>query len=148
METKVLTIGFTKKTAETFFRLIREAGVKTVLDVRQNNVSQLSGFAKKPDLAFFLDAVAGIGYQELRDLAPSQDILSRYQQKLLQWEQYEQEYINEIARRGVERLIDKTQLDHGCLLCSEDKPHHCHRRLAVEYLNSCWGGLLSVRHLF
>jgi len=22
----------------------------------------------------------------------------------------------------------------GCLLCSEDKPHHCHRRLVAEYL--------------
>ena len=44
---KLFTIGFTKKSAERFFTLLKDAGVKRVLDIRLNNVSQLSGFAKR-----------------------------------------------------------------------------------------------------
>ena len=51
---KIFTIGFTKKSAEVFFDLIKSADIKTLLDVRLNNVSQLAGFAKKNDLKFFL----------------------------------------------------------------------------------------------
>lgn len=45
------TIGFAKKSAQRFFELLREAGVKRILDVRLNNASQLAGFAKRTDLA-------------------------------------------------------------------------------------------------
>src|SRR5258708_16390666 len=30
-------------------------------------------------------------------------------------------------------------LDGGCLLCSEEKPHHYYRRLVAEYLKQHWG---------
>ena len=48
------TIGFTKKNAETFFTLLRKNGVKKLIDVRLNNVSQLAGFTKQDDLKYFL----------------------------------------------------------------------------------------------
>ena len=41
---KLFTIGFTKKSAETFFSLLRESGVLRVLDIRLHNTSQLAGF--------------------------------------------------------------------------------------------------------
>ena len=44
---RILTIGFTRKSAERFFEMLRTAGAKRVVDVRLNNVSQLAGFAKK-----------------------------------------------------------------------------------------------------
>ena len=44
---KIFTIGFTKKSARTFFTTLRESGALRVVDVRLNNVSQLAGFAKK-----------------------------------------------------------------------------------------------------
>lgn len=146
--TNVMTIGFTQKSAKDFFGLLTQANVQNVLDVRLNNVSQLAGFAKKGDLQFLLKEVAGIGYLEVKDLAPSKSILSQYQKGSMDWARYEQEYISEISRRRVEHLLDKTIFDHGCLLCSEHHPHECHRRLAAEYLNSCWGGTLQIRHLY
>ncbi|WP_305816373.1 DUF488 family protein [Photobacterium leiognathi] len=51
---KIFTIGFTKKNAETFFSFLQKENVKTLIDVRLNNASQLAGFAKKDDLRFFL----------------------------------------------------------------------------------------------
>jgi len=40
------TIGFTKKSAEQFFGLLRNNHVKQLVDVRISNGSQLAGFAK------------------------------------------------------------------------------------------------------
>ncbi len=144
----VATIGFTRKSAETFFGLLRKAEVRTLLDVRLNNISQLAGFAKKPDLKYFLSELLGAGFIELRDLAPEKEMLKRYQKKELSWESYAAEYLELLATRRVETKLDIALFDKGCLLCSEDKPHHCHRRLAVEYLNSQWDNRLKVTHLF
>lgn len=77
----VSTIGFTNKTAEKFFSLLRGAGVRTLLDVRLNNTSQLAGFAKKADLKFFLSELLGADFVELGDLAPEKGMLRRYQDK-------------------------------------------------------------------
>ncbi|WP_260478205.1 DUF488 domain-containing protein [Pseudomonas aeruginosa] len=35
---------------------------------------------------------------------------------------------------------------NSCLLCSEDKPHHCHRRLVAEYLAGKWPNV-EIVHL-
>jgi uncharacterized protein (DUF488 family) len=37
-------------------------------------------------------------------------------------------------------------LDGGCLLCSEEKPQHCHRRLVAEYLAEKWGDV-EIEHI-
>lgn len=142
------TIGFTGKSAEKFFNLLKNAEVLNLLDVRLNNTSQLAGFAKKDDLKFLLKEVAGINYREIKDLAPSKIILSSYQKGSMTWEKYEDLYVNEIAKRSVERLVEASWFDRGCLLCSEHEPHFCHRRLAVDYLNSKWNSSLNVKHLF
>ena len=72
---KVYTIGFTQKTAERFFDLLRSAGVKRVVDVRLNNTGQLAGFSKRDDLIFFLGELCGIEYVHVPELAPTKDIL-------------------------------------------------------------------------
>jgi len=51
--TPPLHIGFTGKTAEDS-HLLSGAGVRQVIDVRQNRSGQLSGFSKYPDLSFLL----------------------------------------------------------------------------------------------
>jgi len=70
---KIFTIGFTKKSAETFFTSLKNAGVKRLVDVRLNNISQLAGFTRKDDLRYFTRAICEIEYVHLRDLAPTQD---------------------------------------------------------------------------
>ena len=39
---KIFTIGFTKKSARTFFTTLRASGALRVVDVRLKNVSQLA----------------------------------------------------------------------------------------------------------
>lgn len=144
---KTFTIGFTQKGANKFFTLIKENQVARIIDVRLNNVSQLAGFAKRDDLKFFLSELCDSGYVHIEDLAPTKDILSNYKKKLITWEEYEDKFLNLISKRNIERTIDKSLLDNGCLLCSEHKPHHCHRRLVVDYLNSHWDTDIDVIHL-
>ena len=143
---KVFTIGFTQKTAEKFFGLHKRSGARRVVDVRLNNVSQLAGFAKKNDLAYFAKQIAGMDYVHMPELAPTQDILDEYKKNKGDWAVYEHKFLELMERRQVEKSVPREVIDDGCLLCSEDKPHHCHRRLVAEYLKRHWG-TLEVNHL-
>jgi uncharacterized protein (DUF488 family) len=131
---KVFTIGFTKTSAESFFNRLQRAGVKRVIDVRLNNVSQLAGFAKKDDLRYFLKAIGGIAYTHEPMLAPTQEMLDAYKKDGGDWADYERRFLALIAERRIEDIVQRTAVDGACLLCSEDKPARCHRRLVVEYL--------------
>lgn len=142
---KLFTIGFTKTSAEGFFSRLSKAQVKKLIDVRLNNVSQLAGFAKKDDLRYFTKTICGIGYEHLPELAPTQDILDDYKKSKGAWSIYTAKFLELMTRRKIEN-IDRKRLDGGCLLCSEDKPHHCHRRLVAEYLKEKWGDV-EIEHL-
>jgi len=143
---KLLTIGFTKKSAEEFFSRLLNAGVKRVVDIRLNNTSQLAGFAKASDLKYFLHAIGGIDYIHVAALAPTQDILDDFKKSKGSWEQYELAFNALIADRRVSETVPKDILDSGCLLCSEHTPEHCHRRLVAEYLRDRWGDI-EIVHL-
>ena len=143
---RVFTIGFTRKPARRFFDLLRESGTRCVVDVRLNNVSQLAGFAKRDDLAYFLAEICGIEYLHLPELAPTKEMLDDYRKGGGDWETYEARFLDLMRQRRVERTVSEEVVADGCLLCSEDKPHHCHRRLVAEYLNEQWGGV-EIAHL-
>jgi uncharacterized protein (DUF488 family) len=142
----LFTIGFTKKSAEQFFNTLREAGVKRVIDTRLNNVSQLAGFTKRPDLEYFLKQIGNIEYVHLLDLAPTKDILDAYKKNGGDWQTYEKQFLQLIAKRKIEDKVLPNLLDGGCLLCSEATPHHCHRRLVAEYLSQKLG-TIKIHHL-
>lgn len=144
----IYTIGFTKKNASTFFGFIKQSDVKTLIDVRLNNVSQLAGFAKRDDLKFFLKELCGADYVHLPELAPTKDILNAYKKGEMPWEVYEDKFLNLMGQRNVEKSIKPALLNHGCLLCSEHEPHLCHRRLVVDYLNQQSDLDLTVKHLY
>lgn len=142
---KLFTIGFTKTSAEGFFSRLLKANVKKLVDVRLNNVSQLAGFAKKEDLKYFTKTICNIGYEHIPALAPTQDILDDYKKSIGSWSAYSEKFLNLMAQRKIEN-IDRSRLNEGCLLCSEDKPHHCHRRLVAEYLKEKWDDV-AIEHL-
>ncbi len=142
----LFTIGFTKKSAQRFFRLLADAGVERVVDVRLNNVSQLAGFAKRDDLRYFLQEICGVDYVHAPDLAPTNDLLDDYRKKRCDWAAYEARFLDLMRERRIEDTVPTEVVDGGCLLCSEDQPHQCHRRLVAEYLNDHWGGV-EIVHL-
>ena len=145
------TIGFTKKSASDFFETLRDSGAKRLVDVRLNNVSQLAGFAKKNDLEYFLQKICRMKYYHLPELAPTKEMLDSYRKRHGDWETYEREFLALMDERrvyelrvphiGIKRLIADS-----CLLCSEDQPDRCHRRLVAEYLEERWGDV-EIVHL-
>jgi 3-oxoacyl-[acyl-carrier-protein] synthase III len=146
----LFTIGFTGKSAEEFFALLRQAGVQTVIDVRQNRGGQLSAFAKHPDLEFFLEETAGISYRHEPLLAPCPELRKKYQSDN-DWAAYEAEFFALMKERGVPQAVDTTAWpDKVALLCREAGPEKCHRRLAADLLAGRWraeGDEVEIQHL-
>lgn len=143
---KIFTIGFASKSAEQFFGRIMQPGLLRVVDVRLNNVSQLSGFTKKDDLRFFLREICGLGYIYLPELAPTKGILDEYRKRGGSWDIYEKQFLDLMAARNIESILDRSLIDGSCLLCSEPSPERCHRRLVAEYLRDRWGDV-EIVHL-
>jgi uncharacterized protein (DUF488 family) len=144
---EIYSIGFTQKNAREFFGTLKANRIERLLDVRLNNTSQLAGFAKASDLPYFLKEICGADYEHEPLLAPTQDILDAFKKKKGDWDVYTAAYLGLIRSREVETALSKESFEkRTVLLCSEATAEHCHRRLALEYLQSQWGGL-TIIHL-
>lgn len=143
----LFTIGFTKKSAEHFFNLLRNNGVKQLVDVRISNSSQLAGFAKGKDLEFFIHEICHISYKHIADFAPSKELLDQWHKQEVTWEEYEKIYIQLLKDRDILRKYGIKAFDGSCFLCSEDTPEQCHRRLLAEYLQEHSSEQVKITHL-
>lgn len=143
---QLYTIGFTGKSAEKFFTLLQNNAVKRLVDTRINNTSQLSGFAKAEDLAFFARSVGRIDYKHQLDFAPTKDLLANYRNGKISWSEYEIEYLNLLDVRKIANKVNIEELHQNCLLCSEHTPEKCHRRLLAEYFQHRYNDIL-ITHL-
>jgi len=142
---EIQTIGFAGKTAEAFFTALKGAGTRRVIDVRLKNTSQLAAFAKKKDLPFFLEAIVGATYVHAPFLAPTRELLKGFRNRDIPWEDYAERFKALLVDREVEKEIPRFWFaDPAALLCSENKPDHCHRRLVAEYLAGRWGDATIV----
>ena len=144
---KAYTIGFTKRSAEDFFETLKKAGVRQLVDVRLNNVSQLAGFSKRDDLEYFLRSICAAAYLHEPLLAPTQELLDAYRKHKGSWQDYAGSFVDLLKKRKIEDRISPVIFDTPTvLLCSEHTADHCHRRLVAEYLRESWGGL-DIVHL-
>ena len=136
---KLFTIGFTKKTAETFFSLLRVNGVQRLIDIRLRPEGQLAGFARQHDLAYFLAQLINCDYYHLPLLTPSQDILADYRRDH-DWNSYVRRFEALMDERDVPASLDARLFEDKrcCLLCSEATTEQCHRRLVAERLVQHW----------
>jgi len=144
---EIYSIGFTKKSASEFFGTLKAHSIERLLDVRLNNTSQLAAFAKQADLAYFLREICGAAYEHEPLLAPTQEILDVYKKQKGSWDTYTEAYLALIRSRKVESALSRESFrKKTVLLCSEPTAEHCHRRLALEYLQKQWEGV-EIHHL-
>jgi uncharacterized protein (DUF488 family) len=142
---EIYSIGFTQKSASEFFGALKAHRIERLLDVRLNNTSQLAAFAKQADLAYFLSEICGAAYEHEPLLAPRQEMLDAYKKRKGSWENYTDSYFALIRSRNIEDVLSKDSFEKKTvLLCSEATAEHCHRRLALEYLQRAWGGITIV----
>lgn len=130
------TIGFTKKSAERFFELIKTHHITMLVDIRLNNKSQLAGFTKGDDLKFFLREICACDYKHCDEYAPTKAILDGYKKKHFGWDEYVRQYLPLMEKRcAVQKFLSAfSAVENVCLLCSEPTPEQCHRRLLAEMI--------------
>jgi len=130
------TIGFTHKNAEQFFELIINNNIELLIDIRLNNKSQLSGFAKGDDIAYFLRSICQCNYTHCLEFAPTKEMLDGYKSKRITWVEYERQYLSLIeSRRSCHNFMERFgSYKNICLLCSESTAEKCHRRLLAEMI--------------
>jgi len=145
---EIFTIGFTKTTAADFFGRLKSSRIERLVDVRLHNRSQLSGFAKRDDLEYFLRELVGASYEHEPLLAPTEEILDAFKKRgAISWAEYEERFMALLRERQIEEALSPEDFKRRTvLLCSEDTPKHCHRRLVVEYLAERWGNV-EIVHL-
>jgi uncharacterized protein (DUF488 family) len=144
---EIYTIGFTQKSAEGFFGLLKQHQIKRLIDIRLNNTGQLAGFTKQSDLQYFLREICSADYIHQPLLAPTKELLSNYRHGKCTWEEYEQIFHRLMVDRCVDTAIDRSLFQtRAVLLCSEATAEQCHRRLVAEYLNDHWGDI-DITHL-
>ena len=113
---RILTIGFTKKSAEHFFEELRKAGVRRVVDVRLNNVPpNLRGSQKGTNLAYFLETICHVDYVHVPSLAPTKDMLDGYRKRGVSWDQYERRFLELMAERRIEERLEP-EISRGFVL--------------------------------
>ena len=144
--TNIFTIGFAETSAPDFFELLRRVGVQRIIDIRLHPNSQLSGFAKQDHLAYFLKKIVGAEYVHLPILAPTPALFNAYKRANGSWDEYSTAFLRLMEERRIELELDPSLFKDGCLLCSENQPHHCHRRLVAEYLRGKWENV-EISHL-
>ena len=147
---KIFTVGVAKKGAENFFELLELHQITNVIDVRLYGNTQFAGFAKAPDLKFFLSRISRIEYKNDLKLAPEENSLKLYQQKIISWEEYAAEFERQFKeRRGVQHILqnysDSPEI-RQCLLCTEVSPQNCQRRLVAEKFAQIFDGM-EIVHL-
>lgn len=145
---KIFTIGSARKTAEEFFNLLKDNGVKKIIDVRLNNTSQLLGFAKYPDIEYLTKEILKGNYVHDKKFAPSEKILVRYKKGLIDWDDYEREFAELMTYRDIDVYIADKYADEKnyCLLCTEPTPENCHRRLVAEKIKEVFNDV-EIVHL-
>lgn len=137
----LFNIGFTQKTAEEFFGILKDNKIDCVVDVRLNPNGQLSRFAFGKDLPYFLDKLVGnCKYVHRVDLAPKKELLKEVRTKgsamSKDYKLFEKAFQQQIERESkIENFVEEFKnYQNVVLLCSEPTPEKCHRRLVSEIL--------------
>lgn len=147
---KLFNIGFTQKTAQEFFGIIKANKIDCLVDVRLNPNGQLSRFAFEKDLPFFLSELAnGCKYKHREDLAPTKELLKEVRDKSRpmskDYRLFEAAYRKQIeTKSNISNFINEFgKFENVVLLCSEPTNEKCHRRVLGEMLIEKFGNYIK-----
>ncbi len=147
---KLFNIGFTQKTAENFFGIIKANKIDCLVDVRLNPNGQLSRFAFGQDLPFFLSELAnGCKYKHRIDLAPTKELLKEVRDKTCpmskDYKLFEIAYKKQLATKSnIANFVEEFGIyENVVLLCSEPTNEKCHRRVLSEVLIEKYGNQIK-----
>ncbi len=126
----VYTIGHSNHTMETFLDLLRGQHIQVLIDTRSSPFSRYAPQFNKDSLKQAVEA-AGLKYGFFgRHLGGRPDDESLYDEdgRVV----YSQVAKTFLFNDGLDRLIQGMQTHRVALLCSEENPSLCHRRLLIS----------------
>jgi len=136
---KLYTIGFSGKTAQQFFEILKKNKIDCLLDIRIYPSSDDAEFCNQVNLPYFLNEIANCDYRYCPELAPTEHLLDNYHLDH-DWEKYVKKFTSLMEKRKIPFSLDREFLNKRkcCLLCFEPTPEFCHRRLVSERIQDHW----------
>lgn len=125
----VFTVGHSNHPLEVFLDLLKRHGIALVADVRSSPYSGYASHFDKEAIERALEAV-GIEYVYLGDSVggrPEGEEFYDAEGYVL----YDRVAGSGRFQRGVDRLVDRVRAGRVAVLCGEEDPTDCHRRLLV-----------------
>lgn len=139
----VFTIGHSSHAIEKFLGLLRQHGVEVLIDARSQPFSRSSPQFSRKALERTVTE-ASIRYLFMGDLLGGRP-QSRECYGADGKVDYDRVEVQEYYQRGIERLLDGLARFNVCLLCAEEDPSRCHRRLLITRTLVRRG--VEVRHI-
>ena len=130
MNSTVYTIGHSNHPPETFVRLLTEATIEVLVDVRSNPDSSWVSYANPHNLKQILKT-AGIQYLYLGDVLGGRTSNSDCYNPQTGKVDYQAMRNKESFQRGLNRLLGDLGKYRICIMCAEEDPSSCHRNLLV-----------------
>jgi len=124
-----MTVGHSRHAIERFLALLGQHGVEVLVDVRSHPYSRFSPqFSRKALERAVGDA--GLGYRFLGDALGGRP---PHPECYAEDGALEPDRVEQLAayQRGIEQLLGELDRARSCVMCAEEDPARCHRRLLV-----------------
>ena len=127
---QLFTIGHSNHGPAEFLHLLQSNQIQCIVDIRSKPYSRWAPFANRENLQRLL-VQAGIDYLYFGDvlggLVPGVARLTRAERL----QAYENVRQGKDFQDGICSLVEEIQRCRTCMLCAEEDPANCHRRLLV-----------------
>lgn len=131
MEGSIYTIGHSNHRPETFVRLLTDAEIEVLVDIRSNPGSQWASYANPRDLERILGA-AGIQYIYLGNMLGGHPNDPECYKPQTGKADYKAMQNKESFKQGINKLLEVMKTYRICVMCAEENPSSCHRNLLVS----------------
>ena len=133
---KIFTLSAYETSAEAFFSTLQKKQTDLVLDVRKKNTSQLCGFTKGKDLAYFVPVITGADYVHDLLFAPSDGLLEDYLKHRIDWLTYKEKYQKEMQAKDAAACFHEKYKKYRsvCLLGTAVRKRKSHSEALLELL--------------
>jgi uncharacterized protein (DUF488 family) len=143
--TLLRTIGYEGASLDDFVATLLSAKVQRLLDVRAIPISRRRGFSKSALRATLADN--GIEYVHIKPLGDPKP--GREASRAGRYADFKRIYLTHLstfeATQALGMAVKHAQTSRACLMCYEQSPEWCHRRLVADALSQRLG--FKIQHL-
>lgn len=143
----LFTIGYENKKIDEFVSILQQFGVRTLIDVRELPISRKAYFSKSK-LQEYLEEF-NINYIHKKTLGSPKKLRNKlyqdtdYNSFFAEYEEYLETQLNVVTDLYWDIVVHEA----SCLMCMENDPNVCHRKIVAEKIKGVDGNGLVIKHL-